>query len=217
MTYPYAPPPHQPYFPPTGPLQRSNSMATTGFVVALVGAVLSIIPLLGMVAWIVAPAGLVLSIIGLVRAGRLGGRGMAVAGVALGGLGLLICTIWVFGLAAASPPSSSFTSDQPYSYTAPSYSAPASPAAPTTSAMPSVNGPFDDGTYLVGEDIAPGTYRTDGASEDDLFQYCAAIRQDENGNGIGWPESTNTGPAFVTVRPSDGRVQFVGDCTWTRR
>jgi len=215
MTQQYLPPPHhQPYHGAPMPPQRSNGVATAGFVVALCGAVLSIIPLLGIVAWIVAPIGIVLSIVGLTRVGQLGGRGMAVSGVVLGVVGLFICLLWLIGFAAATTPTSGSTYTPPsYSYSAPSYSAPARSAAPSTSSMPSVNGPFTSGTYLVGTEIAPGQYRTDGDSfcgwsrnEDTSGEFDAIIA-----NGL------VNGPTTVTVQASDGAVEFSGSCVWTRR
>ena len=42
-----------------------------------------------------------------------------------------------------------------------------------------------------------------------------AARQGADGTAIGIPETTNNGPAYVTVRASDGLVEFTGDCTWS--
>jgi hypothetical protein len=183
-------------------------------------------PRIGIVAWIVAPIGLVLSIIGIQRANRLGGRGLGVSGAVLGAIALVICSLWVSALSSRTSGSSS-SSTSGYSYSAPTsqyyipsqeYSSyPSYPSysatAPTTSAAPAVNGPFGSGTYLVGEDIAPGQYRTAGES------FCGWSRnRDTTGdldaiiaNGI------VQGPTTMTVRESDGAIEFSGRCTWTRR
>ncbi|WP_433781915.1 DUF4190 domain-containing protein [Actinomycetospora sp. CA-101289] len=198
---PYGPPP--PYPPP------SNGLATAGFVVALVGAVLALVPFLGIVAWVISPVGLVLSIVGMTAAGRRQGtgRGLAVAGIVLGVVGLLICFLWVSAMAAAT--SGSTTSS---TYSAPSYSAPTQSAAAESATTPA--GSFGQGTYTVGSEIAPGRYRTDGAPDDSVFPLCMAARQSADGSSIGMPETTNNGPAYITVRASDGLVEFTGDCTW---
>lgn len=215
MTYPYSPPPAQrPYYPP--PPRQSNNLATGGFVVALTGAVLSLIPILGVIAWIVAPVGLVLSLVGLSRSDRLGARGMAITGAILGALGLLICFLWA--TAFASVGSRAATTTPSYSYAAPSYTAPnysPSLVAPptTTSAMPSVNGPFGSGTYLVGSEIAPGQYRTDGSS------FCGWSRNRDTSGEFGAIIANGIvqGPTTMTVQAGDGAIEFSGTCTWTRR
>lgn len=205
MTQQYPPPypPYQPHYgaPPPYQQQPSNGMATGGFVVALVGVVLSLVPFLGIVAWVISPVGLVLSVVGLTAASRKGGtgRGLAIAGVILGGLGLLICMLWAIGFAGAVSESNAGRSDTTFSSSAPSVPV----------------GSFAQGTYTVGSEIAPGRYRTAGASEDSLFPFCSASRQRADGTAIGFPETTNNGPAYVTVRASDGQVQFSGDCVWS--
>jgi hypothetical protein len=206
---PYGPPPYQQ---PQYPQQPSNGIATGGFVVALIGAVLALVPFLGIVSWVISPVGLVLSIIGLTAASRKNGagRGLATAGIILGAVGLLICTLWAIGFAGAVSESNSSTYGT--SYTAPSYSAPSSPAA-TSAAAPA--GSFSQGTYTVGAEIAPGRYRTAGAPEGSIFPLCMASRQRADGSPIGIPETTNEGPAYITVRASDGMVEFTGDCVWS--
>ncbi|GAA4920518.1 DUF4190 domain-containing protein [Actinomycetospora succinea] len=212
---PYGQPPGY-YAPPQPPQQQSNGIATGGFVVALVGAVLALVPFLGIVSWVISPVGLVLSIVGLTAASRKGGagRGLATAGIILGAVGLLICTLWAIGFAGAVSESNSGTSTSytAPSYSAPSYSAPSSAAAPTSVAAPA--GSFSQGTYTVGSEIAPGRYRTDGPPTDEGFSYCSASRQTTDGSSIG-SEGTSGGAAYVTVRPGDGQVEFYGDCVWS--
>ena len=72
---PYGPQQYGQLHPPQGPYgqQPTNGMATAGFVVALVGAVLALIPFLGIVAWVISPVGLVLSIVGFTAATRRAG------------------------------------------------------------------------------------------------------------------------------------------------
>jgi hypothetical protein len=87
---------------PHPPVQRrAHGLATAGFVVALCGALLSLVPFVGVVAWVVAPVGLVLSVVGYGRSALSGGRGLAVAGMVLGAFGLVMCVLWMVGFAAA--------------------------------------------------------------------------------------------------------------------
>lgn len=85
------------------PQQQNNGVATGGFITALIGAVLALIPIIGVVSWIISPVGLILSIVGLSAASKRGGagRGLAVAGIVLGALGLLICTLYAAAFGAA--------------------------------------------------------------------------------------------------------------------
>lgn len=69
------------------------------------------------------------------------------------------------------------------------------------------------GTYLMGEDVQAGRHRTAGQ----LLAFLHDLRRGSDGSPNGIPETTNEGPAFVTVQTSDGRVEFSGDCPWTLR
>jgi hypothetical protein len=93
------------------PRRPSNGVAIAGFVVSLVGALLALVPFIGVFAWLLCSVGLGLSIAGLVRGvRRRAGRTFAVAGVVLGLVGLGICTfqasVWIsaFQHAPAPPP-----------------------------------------------------------------------------------------------------------------
>jgi hypothetical protein len=110
-----------------------------------------------------------------------------------------------------SSPSRYPTSAVPYASPYPSYS-----AAPTTTTQSGPRTSFSNGTYLVGSEVQPGRYRTSGASPDALFQFCMASRQRADGQGIGFPETTNDGPAYVTIQSSDAQVEFTGPCTWVK-
>ena len=58
----------------------------------------AIIPIIGMIAWILAPLGI---IFGLISVGKPAARGFAIGGLIPSALGLLICIMWVVGLGAA--------------------------------------------------------------------------------------------------------------------
>lgn len=84
---------------------RRNGPGTAGFVLGLLGLVLSFIPVVGLVAWPLVVAGLALGLFGLVRIfrGEADNKGLAIAGVALSAAGLVVCVAWVavFGRASS--------------------------------------------------------------------------------------------------------------------
>jgi hypothetical protein len=85
------------------PPRRSNGIATAGLVVAIVGAVLSLIPVIGTVAWGLAPIGLVLSVIGLVRSKQArNGRGASIAGIVLSVVALIMCVLYTILFSAVA-------------------------------------------------------------------------------------------------------------------
>jgi hypothetical protein len=80
--------------------------------------------------------------------------------------------------------------------------------------MPSVNGPSDDGTYLVGSELAAGTYRTDGSGG---HCYWERLRDTSGEFDAIISNQAVSGPSTMTVQGSDAAVRFTGGCTWTRR
>lgn len=82
--------------PPNAPApQRPNGLATAGLVVGIIAAVFSFIPVIGVVAWGLAPIALVLSLVGLVKSGRAqNGRGKAIAGIVLSVVALIMCILY---------------------------------------------------------------------------------------------------------------------------
>lgn len=95
--------------------------------------------------------------------------------------------------------------------------APRSEPAPGESASqyeePSAGAIPGDGTFLVGEDIQPGTYRTDGG------EYCYWARlADTSGEFEGIITNGNTqGPTTVTISASDAAFETNGCSDWTLR
>jgi hypothetical protein len=67
---------------------------------------------------------------------------------------------------------------------------------------------FGDGIYKVGADIKPGSYRTAGGSN----CYYARLRTDDNSDIIA--NNITSGPQRMTVRSTDGYVEFSGGCEW---
>lgn len=83
------------------PAQVGAGLATASLVLGVLSLAFVWIPLVGMIAWILAPLGL---IFGLVALRRPIGRGAALAGAICSGIGLLACIGWLllFGAAAAT-------------------------------------------------------------------------------------------------------------------
>jgi hypothetical protein len=69
--------------------QRSNGMATAGFILALITLFFGWIPLLGWLLWLL---GLIFSAIGLGNAGKAGGtgKGLAIAGLVISLIGIVL-------------------------------------------------------------------------------------------------------------------------------
>ena len=80
---------------------QGNGLAVASLVLGILSVLFVWIPIIGMIAWILAPLGL---IFGLVALNKPAGKGMAIAGSICSGVGLLGCIGWVmlFGAAAAA-------------------------------------------------------------------------------------------------------------------
>jgi hypothetical protein len=82
---------------------------------------------------------------------------------------------------------------------------------PTPKPAPAPETTFGDGLYKVGEDIKPGSYRTSG-SGGGVPCYYARLRTDDTTSYIA--NNLSSGPMRMTVRSTDGYVEFSGGCTW---
>ncbi|NMO89989.1 DUF4190 domain-containing protein [Actinomycetospora sp. TBRC 11914] len=222
---------------PQPPAPRAtNTAATTGFVLALIAAVVACIPLLGTVSWILAPLGIVFAIVGLSRAtpARGGvGRPMAIWGIVLGAIALVICAIYVTAIAKAANTSTvssgssgysapyTYTAPAPsYTYTPPSYSSGSSSGSSSSSssagsaAAPAADpNTFSAGTYEVGTEIQPGTYKTTGS---DWCYFERDKNLDGDLNSIIANDNVQ-GQGVMQVKSSDKYIKFDGTCTWTKK
>src|SRR5260370_4638633 len=72
---------------------------------------------------------------------------------------------------------------------------------------------FDDGTFIVGTDITPGTYRNSGGSS------CYFARLSGFGGTIDTIIANNnvSAPTIVTIAPSDKGFQSKGCGTWAKQ
>lgn len=82
--------------PPTIVVIKKNSLGTAGFVLAIVGLVLSWIPLISVIAWLPWLLGAIFSIIGVFKAPR----GLAIAGVVISFIDLIILIAGIASLGA---------------------------------------------------------------------------------------------------------------------
>ena len=100
-------------------------------------------------------------------------------------------------------------------------------AAPGTAPGTAVPGPlaatspastFSDGTYVVGVDIQPGTYRTTGPSEDAAVKMCMWSRRKDTSGEFKSVIATNfaQGPTTVTIKPTDGAFESRGCAPWAK-
>ncbi|KAA2256729.1 hypothetical protein F0L68_26105 [Solihabitans fulvus] len=89
------------------------------------------------------------------------------------------------------------------------------PPAPTTAAGPATE--IAPGTYVVGVDIAAGTYRTKGPADSRVpFCYWARLK-DTSGNIDAITANGNPqGPTTVTVAATDKAFETSGCSTWTK-
>ncbi|GLZ51789.1 DUF4190 domain-containing protein [Actinomycetospora sp. NBRC 106378] len=194
---------------PVPPPEPRNGLATAGFVVALIGAVFALIPLVGIVSWVISPVGLVLSIAGIVAATRHGvGRGLAIAGAVLGVIGLIICLAWVAAIGSAASKAPSYSSG---SYSSGSYGSSSSSSGSSAASLPA--GTYGAGTYAVGSEIQPGTYRTTGAS----YCYWARLKSADGELGSIIANDNVDGSSTMVVKSTDQYIEFSGSCTWTKK
>lgn len=70
-----------------------------------------------------------------------------------------------------------------------------------------------DGTYVVGSDIPPGMYRTDGQGTGSAC-YWARLSSLNTGDII--DNGNITGPTTTQIPPTDRAFEITGGCTWSK-
>jgi len=88
------------------------------------------------------------------------------------------------------------------------------PAPPDADAASGPRTSVGDGTWKVGEDIAPGRYTTAGA--DGSSCYYARLKSNDGSVGDVIDIKVTNGPASVVVRPTDGYLKTAYCRTWNR-
>lgn len=71
---------------------------------------------------------------------------------------------------------------------------------------------FSDGIYIVGDDIAAGTYRTDGSDFCSLLQYPDLSREMTSMMG----HAQGGGPMIFEATTEGSVLEVSGGCTWTQ-
>jgi hypothetical protein len=83
------------------------------------------------------------------------------------------------------------------------------PAAPPTTGAGGLKTEIADGTYLVGTDLEPGSYKTDGGGDCYWGRY-----KDDSGSNIIANDLTDGGPSRFTAKK--GEYVEVSRCTFTK-
>lgn len=90
--------------------------------------------------------------------------------------------------------------------------APPTTVAPTTTTAPGPKTTFSDGSYRVGVDIAPGTYRSSGTGSDCYWQRLSNF----TGSGNILANYLSNSPTTVTILPGDAGFESRRCGTWTK-
>jgi hypothetical protein len=199
----------QPTITPAGPVPVAprNGFGVTALVLGIVGAVFSWVPVLGLILAVLA---VVFGALGYARArkGQATNSGMAIAGLVLGIIAFLIQIIIFAAVGGAANQVSKDLHTLPAPF-------PPNAAVP---ARPAQSGPlanFGDGTYVVGKEVLPGTYKTTG-SANGFPCYWARLKDTSGDFNAIITNGNPTGPTTVTISQSDGAFQTVGCNTWQK-
>lgn len=122
------------YPPPTQQPRPQNGLGTAAFVLGLLAALFSWIPIVGVIGWPLSILGLVFGIVGITKVNRklATNKGLAISGTALAAVGLVLCILWTVAFGAASGAGGTTSS-------ALDGAAPAAPAAPGAPAAPAAD------------------------------------------------------------------------------
>lgn len=75
----------------------STGLAIGSLVVGIIALLLSLIPFIGFLSWILGPAGLIM---GVLAVNKPVGKGMAIGGIVTSVLAIVVCILWVVGMGA---------------------------------------------------------------------------------------------------------------------
>lgn len=70
-----------------------NSLGKASFIIGIIGLVLSFVPIIGFVSWLLAPLAILFGLIALLRPSR----SLAIAGIVTGAIALFVCISWIKG------------------------------------------------------------------------------------------------------------------------
>jgi hypothetical protein len=78
--------------------EAPSGAATASLIVGIIALVCSIIPIIGLISWLLAPAAIIISFFGLSSPVN---KGSAIAGLITGVIALIICILWVVVIGGA--------------------------------------------------------------------------------------------------------------------
>jgi hypothetical protein len=115
----------------------------------------------------------------------------------------------IIGVANSPSPPSSTTGPVPTQEHTAQAADPPAPTGPATS--------FGDGTYVVGTDIVPGTYKTSGPAPGGIDICYWSRLKDTTGNfDTIIANDVGKGPTTATISRSDGAFKTSGCNTWQK-
>lgn len=188
--------PNQPYEPPPGALpgqQKTNGLAVASLVLGILW-----------VWWIGSVLAVIFGHVALSQIKKTGaaGRGLAVAGLVLGYIGIAAALlVGVIVLAAGN--------DTDTNSGAPAPQESISTVGPGKKSSPSFPG---DGTFRVPQDVKPGSYRTPGGD----VCYWARLRNLSGDFESILANGNPTGPTTVTIRSTDKGFETSGCGDWQK-
>lgn len=75
----------------------STGLAIGSLVVGIIALLLSLIPVIGFLSWLLGPAGLIM---GVLAVNKPVGKGLAIGGIITSVLAIVVCILWVVGMGA---------------------------------------------------------------------------------------------------------------------
>lgn len=194
--YPSAPPPVP---------AAKNGFGTTALVLGIIGILVAWIPIIGFLGFVLGGLAIVFGGIAVYRAhaGKASNKVMSYFGLALG-IAAFVISLVTWGAFVGYVDEHV---DQPYP--AGSGGAAGAPAAPGPIQPGTIPG---DGTFLVGTDVQPGTYRSDAGS---YGCYYARLSDTSGAPGSIITNNLSQGPLVVTIDDSDAAFETRGCRTWT--
>lgn len=75
----------------------SKGLAIGSLVVGIIALLLSLIPVIGFLSWILGPAGLIM---GVLAVNKPASKGLAIGGIVTSVLAIVVCILWVVGIGA---------------------------------------------------------------------------------------------------------------------
>ncbi|HEY0574803.1 MAG TPA: hypothetical protein VGD73_11945 [Pseudonocardia sp.] len=187
--------------PPDSPVTPRSGFGVIALVFAVIGLVFGLVPLTWFVAVLCGTAGVGCGVLGIAQRGKgvAVTRAMSIAGALLS-TAALVLGIWGVSFQLAAKPSAVGSTSQPVSL-----------ASLRPGQLPG------DGTYRVGREIQPGSYRTQGPA-DAASPNCYWSRNSDASGEVRAIIANSKAPipATVTVKPGDATFHTTGCQPWTK-